>query len=161
MKSMHTALLSFGLVAMAGIGCASVCAQTSISASVYGAFNGTTTGDGVAQSPSNAARVMLGVRHISNPLIGYEGTYSYNHANQTYTPTVSCGIPCGSDVPASISAAAHEVRLTGSCRFGWRTCVLSCSVAGDWFSMSPAAGRRKPAARPSLCLFTGQDLTRG
>jgi len=102
-RSIHTVLL------LLGIGFSPALAQTSVSASVYGAFSGTTTGNGVAQSPSNSAGVMLGVRHISNPLIGYEATYSYNHANQRYTPLVSCGIPCGSDVPASVSAAAHEV----------------------------------------------------
>jgi hypothetical protein len=69
--------------------------QTDVSLSIYGAFGGTTTGDGVRQSPSNAAGGIVEVRHISNPLVGFEGTYSFNRANQVYTPTVSCGLPCG------------------------------------------------------------------
>ena len=62
MKSILSALLSIAFVSM-GMGSVSANAQTSVLASVYGAFNGTTTGDNVAQSPSNSAGVMLGVRH--------------------------------------------------------------------------------------------------
>ena len=85
--------------------------QTDVSLSIYGAFGGTTTGDGVQQSPSNAAGEIVEVRHISNPLVGFEGTYSFNRANQVYTPTVSCGLPCGNISAAAVSADAHE--LTG------------------------------------------------
>jgi hypothetical protein len=48
-------------------------------------------------------------RHISNPLVGFEGTYSFNRANQKYAGGVSCGIPCGNISPATVSADAHEV----------------------------------------------------
>jgi opacity protein-like surface antigen len=70
----------------------------------------TTTGNGIQQSPSNAAGGLVEVRHIVNPLIGFEGTYSFNRANQTYTPTgVTCGLICGPTTPAAVSADAHEV----------------------------------------------------
>lgn len=86
--------------------------RTDVSLSLYGAFSGTTTGDGVMQSPSNAAGGILEVRHIENPLIGFEGTYSFNRANQKYSPTeVTCGLLCGPITPATVSADAHE--LTG------------------------------------------------
>src|ERR1700760_1515038 len=55
--------------------------------SLYGAFSGTTNGNGTAQSPANAAGGMIEVRHISNPIVGYEATYSFNRANQTYSPS--------------------------------------------------------------------------
>ena len=82
--------------------------QTDVGFSVYGAYSGRTTGNGIEQSPSNAAGGIIEVRHISNPLVGYEGTYSFNGDNQVYSPQITCGIPCGSDVPAAISAHAHE-----------------------------------------------------
>jgi opacity protein-like surface antigen len=86
--------------------------QTDVSLSIYGAFGGTTTGDGVQQSPSNAAGGIAEVRHISNPLVGFEGTYSFNRANQVYTPSGSvCGLICSPLTPAAVSADAHE--LTG------------------------------------------------
>ena len=49
------------------------------------------------------------VRHISNPLVGYEGTYSFNRSNQVYSSTTSCGLPCGQVSAQSVSADAHEV----------------------------------------------------
>jgi opacity protein-like surface antigen len=81
-------------------------AQTSVGLSIYGTFSGTTNGNGTQQSPSNSAGGLFELRHISNPILGFEATYSYNRANQTYTV-------CGTVNPLcqrqSISADAHEV----------------------------------------------------
>lgn len=114
-KLLQSALL---LVSIAQLGITFATAQggavkavsnTDVGVSVYGAYSGKTTGDGIMQSPSNAAGGMIEVRHISNPLVGYEGTYSFNGANQVYSPQVTCGIPCTNDLPASVHAHAHEV----------------------------------------------------
>src|SRR5271170_3924589 len=51
--------------------------RTDVGLSIYGAFGGTTTGDNIQQSPSNAAGGIVEVRHISNPIFGFEGTYSF------------------------------------------------------------------------------------
>jgi len=122
-KWMQTAILAVAVGAVSGaMACAQVggavksLAQTDVSASVYGAFSGTTTGDGVAQSPSNAAGGLIGLRHISNPVLGFEVTYSFNRANQVYNATeYACPVgvvpPCGTPPPAAVSADAHE--LTG------------------------------------------------
>jgi opacity protein-like surface antigen len=94
--------------------------QTSVAASIYGAFNGSTSGNGVQQSPSNSAGALIEVRHISNPLVGYEGAYSYNRDNQVYRQTlnapltVACPVqptePCGVEtVTTPVSADAHEI----------------------------------------------------
>ena len=73
--------------------------QTTIALGFYGAFTGTTTGNGTVQSPSNQAGGLLELRYIANPLIGYEMTYSYNRANQAYS--------IGS-VEQGVKAGAHE-----------------------------------------------------
>jgi opacity protein-like surface antigen len=100
------------VVAMA-LGCAHAGAQPDIAASVYGAFNQSTTGNNVVQSPSNAAGVLLEVREIKNPLVGFEGTYAYNRSDQNYAsvlvacpaePSTSCNTP-----PAFVLNNAHEV----------------------------------------------------
>lgn len=110
-KWIHT----FLLISLAGLGSATVQAQTDVAASLYGAFSGTTTGNNVQQSPSNSAGGLLEVRHIANPILGFEATYSFNRANQTYTPTgaypnvcpaVSCPEP---PPPVSVPANAHEI----------------------------------------------------
>ncbi len=103
------AVLLFGLT----LGASFASAQTSVALSVYGAFSGTTTGNGVQQSPSNSAGALIEVRHISNPILGFEGTYAFNRANQTYTPygfacPVSGTTPCPAP-PAAVSANAHEI----------------------------------------------------
>ena len=95
------------------LGSAMAGAQTDVAASIYGAFSGATNGNGVVESPSNAAGGILEVRHIKNPLIGYETTYSFNRANQTYDVTsFACPVsnpPCTPPPPAPVSANAHEV----------------------------------------------------
>jgi len=70
--------------------------ETTIAVSFFGAFTGTTTGNGTVQSPSNQAGGLVELRYLANPLIGYELTYSYNRANQSYNFT-------------SVKAGAHEI----------------------------------------------------
>jgi opacity protein-like surface antigen len=94
------------LIVLAG---APALAQTDIGLSLYGAFSGATNGNGVQESPSNSAGGLFELRHISNPLLGWEATYSYNRANQVYTPTGACALACGPVTPATVSADAHEI----------------------------------------------------
>lgn len=102
------------LTAFMIVGGAAARAQTDVAVSLYGAFNGTTNGNGTVQSPSNSAGGMIELRHISNPLVGYEATYSFNGDNQRYAPTVAtatCVIGTPPPCPAAqnVSAHAHEV----------------------------------------------------
>jgi opacity protein-like surface antigen len=84
-------------------------AQTDIGLSLYGAFSGATTANGYTQSPANSAGGMVEVRHIANPILGFEGTYSFNRADQDYQANATCGIPCGNITSATVKADAHEV----------------------------------------------------
>jgi opacity protein-like surface antigen len=105
------------LAGLALLGVAAASAQTDVAASVYGAFTGTSTGNGVQQSPSNSAGVLIEARHIANPLLGFEATYSYNRADQTYgcnecVEPVSSACPtsgCPPGSPVSVPANAHEI----------------------------------------------------
>ena len=93
-------------------GAESLRAQTDVALSLYGAFSGTTNGNGTVQSPANSAGGMIELRHISNPLVGYEGTYSFNGDNQRYTTTLAtatCAIGVTCPSTASVKAHAHEV----------------------------------------------------
>ncbi len=110
-RSMQRAFLVVGMAALAN---AAAYAQTDIAASLYGAFSGTSNGNGTAQSPSNAAGGLLEVRHIAHAWLGYEGTYAFNRANETYSSIVTACpaggiIPCNIPTPAAVSADAHEV----------------------------------------------------
>jgi opacity protein-like surface antigen len=107
---------SIVLVIAAAFVCAHATAQPDIAASIYGTFSGTTTGNDVIQTPSNAAGVLFEVREIKNPLVGFEGTYAYNRSDQGYQSQItncpslppstatSCNTP-----PAFVLNNAHEV----------------------------------------------------
>lgn len=86
-------------------------AQTDVAASIYGSFSGTTNGNGTIQSPANQAGGMVELRHIANPILGFEGTYSFNRANEKYSlPVIDCpsGLN-GCTAIESVGADAHEV----------------------------------------------------
>jgi opacity protein-like surface antigen len=89
-------------------GTASAWAQTDVALSLYGAFSGRTNGNGTIESPANSAGGIIELRHISNPLVGYEATYSYNRGNQTYKPDCG-GATCTAITAQTVKAAAHEV----------------------------------------------------
>lgn len=105
-KRLHPPLL---LCLFAALCASSAHAQTSVALSLYGAFNGTTSGNGTAQSPANAAGGMVELRHISNPIVGYDVTYSYNRANQHYSQYCLSGVTCVPSSAESVSANAHEL----------------------------------------------------
>jgi hypothetical protein len=78
--------LSFFLAAVAS---PAAHAQTDVALSLYGTFSSTTTynNDLEHQNSANAAGGLFEFRRISNPLVGYEATYSFNRANQVNTYT--------------------------------------------------------------------------
>jgi opacity protein-like surface antigen len=106
MRISHFGSAIFSATILLGLCAAPAAAQTSVALSIYGAFSGATSGNGVQQSPANAAGGIVELRHISNPLVGWEATYSYNRANQTYA---SCGTIDPLCRENSISANAHEI----------------------------------------------------
>ncbi len=107
--SMSAAVLSSGVVLGQARAAADSLSRTDVGLSVYGAFNESTRGNNTAQSPSDSAGGLIELRHIDNPLIGYEATYAFNRADQRYSAIVTCGIPCSTPPPTSIAANAHEI----------------------------------------------------
>lgn len=121
-------------------------AQTDVALSLYGAFSEKTNGNGIAQSPANSAGGLIELRHISNPLVGYEATYSYNRANESYSTSTVCPVgtsPCNPTF-AHVSANAHE-------------------VSGDWIASVHVANMRPFALAGVGVLFNvpvgGQSST--
>lgn len=95
-------------------------AQTSVSVSALGAFSTSTSNSDVHQNPSKQAGFMVELRHISNPLVGYDVSYSFRRANQGYVytgpPVVNncpgVGCPITSTInPQSVHADAQELTL--------------------------------------------------
>ncbi len=141
---LHSSLLSLAVsILFAAAACIAARAQTDVALSVYGAFSGTTNGSSVQESPSNSAGGMIEVRHIRNPLFGYEATYSFNRANQVYTYTglevCPAPGPCGPIPPVAVSANAHE-------------------ITGDWV-ISAHAGKYRPFALAGVGLLLTEPIS--
>jgi opacity protein-like surface antigen len=114
---MQAAILAVGLGALGSVAASAQMkevnslSKTDVSASVYGAFSGTTSANGAQQSPSNSAGGIIEVRYLAKTLVGFEGTYSFNHADQTYSELIC---PVNSSVPTcnvaqTVKANAHEL----------------------------------------------------
>ena len=90
-------------------------AQTDVGLSLYGAFSGRTDAGGVGVSPSNSAGGIVELRHLANPIFGFEGTYSFNRANERYQSliAITCPTPPNPCAPssASVRANAHEITV--------------------------------------------------
>ena len=87
-------------------------AETDAAVSVYGSLNTTSnTSSGLTQIPANSIGGMLEFRHIIRSMVGFEGTYSFNPANQEYSYPVACaGASCPlAPYAAGVSAVAHEI----------------------------------------------------
>jgi len=109
---LHSSLLSLALwFFFATVASVAAAAQTDLGGGLYGAFSGTITGNGTQQSPANqAGGNHRTASHRKTPSSAFEGTYSFNRANQTYTshpggcPAFGCSIST-----ESVSTNAHEI----------------------------------------------------
>ncbi len=109
---------AFFFVTMAG----AVHAQTDVGLSFFGTFSNTATSTFLSQAPSSQAGGMIELRHIMNPLIGFEATYSFNRANQKYffsPPYLLCPNPA-CQYSNTVSSNAHEMTVdwVPSMKFG-------------------------------------------
>lgn len=131
--------LSFFVAAVASV---PAHAQTDVALSFYGAFNSTSNYNiGLEhQIPANSAGGMVELRHISNPLIGYEASYSFNRANQSYSYTggLPAGVTPGTSLP-TVSANAHE-------------------ITGDWLVSAPL-GSFRPFALVGVGLLLNEPVS--
>ena len=160
--AIHSVLILMGL---AGWGCAAAGAQaeaaraisrTDIAVSLYGAFSGATTGNNVQESPSNSAGGMIEIRHIVNPIVGYEGTYSFNRGNQTYTSCPAPFNPLCEQFP--VLANAHEV--SGDWVASLKVSNLRpFALAGVGFLFDVPTGGQTGTTINTKPMFMGQGLT--
>jgi hypothetical protein len=85
--------------------------QTDVGASAYFAMTSGTSGNGTQQTPTNAPGGMFELRHIQNSFVGYEMAFSFNPADQAYTPKAgACGLACANP-STKITGNAAEISL--------------------------------------------------
>lgn len=111
------------VVLLLGFGACVAAAQTTVAGSLYGTFRSSTRTGFVSsrtvESPSNVAGVMLELRRVKNPLVGYDVSYSYHHTDEAYAysePNPPCPAPepgtppCGpTTIKATVPTNQHEI----------------------------------------------------
>ena len=173
---MHTKYIAvaFLLFSLAIYPATFACAQkqTDIAGSIIGAFNETTAANSEIQSPSDSAGGLLEFRRILNSLVGFEATYSYNRANQTYTDSAPTLLPCPPPggclsyaQPTSVSASAHAIAGDWIVSHNMRR-IMPFALAGGGillFVPSTHSGGGSLSVYPNGQTFpsgpTGQNLT--
>lgn len=99
---------AFVVVAAFALCGATAQAQTDAALSGFRTFTSSSSGFGTQQTPSNSEGGLFELRHIVNPLVGYEFNYSFNPANESYAPkTGACDLVCG-EPPLSITGKANQ-----------------------------------------------------
>lgn len=115
-KCVRAAFAFFLIAAMSG---ATASAKTSAKApsttdlafSAYRSLTGSTQGNDTLQTPSDSVGGMVELSHIQSPLVGYEVTYAFNPANQSYAPLPGdCGYLC-SNKPVNLQASSNQIGL--------------------------------------------------
>ncbi|HEY0795863.1 MAG TPA: outer membrane beta-barrel protein [Acidisarcina sp.] len=144
-------------------GAASTHAQTDAAASLYGAFTGRSIANDTVQSPSNAAGVLLELRHLSNPLVGYELAYSFNNANQHYSLAAIPVILPGSGLPTpqSVKARANQVEANWLVSVGVFNLKAFALAGGGlkFFSTSSGQTGVNGETKPVFVYGAGVDYT--
>jgi opacity protein-like surface antigen len=95
-------------------------AQFDVSGSFYEALTSASSGSGTKQVPTNAEGGLVEARYTMNRLAGFGLSYSYNRANQMFSPNgAACAYVCGQPTIA-VSARADEIAGTWvpSMKFG-------------------------------------------
>jgi hypothetical protein len=135
--------------------------QFDIGVNFYEAFNNATSGLGTQQTPKNAAGGMFEARYIDSPFLGFEFTYSYNPANQSFAPKPgACALVCANPT-MNLTAKASEVGLdyVVSKEFGR---LRPFAVGGlGFFITSPANSTYEvnTVVRPAFIYGGGTDVS--
>ncbi len=101
---------AFVAVAVAALCGTAAQAQTDVALSGFGTITSSSSGSGTKQTPVDSEGGLFELRHIVNPLVGFEFAYSLNPANQTYAQgTPTCEEPVCGEGPITIHGLASEV----------------------------------------------------
>lgn len=109
MKWMRAAAIFLGAAAV--LSGASAHAQFDVAASFFSPYNTSTTGNGAQQTPKNSPGILLEFRYIIKPLMGFQLSYSYNPADESYVVAPgSCGLRCGNQ-PVTVTSDNHVIGM--------------------------------------------------
>ena len=139
--------------------------QTSVALSALGSFPSTAKALDQRQTASDQAGFMLELRHISNPLFGYDVAYSFRRANQNqeYTgPTPLCPLPACSAPEQAAHANAHALTLNYVVSLPIANFRVFALAGGGFEHFSPSGTQSGPTQSQTKGLFdygAGLDWT--
>lgn len=102
---MHGAFVVVAALAWCGVAAQ---AQTDVALSGFRTMTSSSSGFGTFQTPHDSEGALVELRHIVNPLVGFEAALSFNPANQSYKPDpANCALVCGQP-PLEVSGKTTE-----------------------------------------------------
>ncbi len=101
----------FAMIAAAAVCGVAAQAQTDVALSGFRTITSSSSGSGTLQMPHDSEGAIIELRHIVNPLVGFEGAVSFNLANQSYAPNgTNCALVCGQP-PLEVSGKLTQFTL--------------------------------------------------
>jgi len=102
---------AFVVAVAAGLSGVTAHAQTDVALSGFRTMTSNSSGGGTQQTPHDSEGGIVELRHIVNPLVGFEGAVSFNPDNQSYAPEAgACELVCGLP-PQEVSGKLTEFTL--------------------------------------------------
>jgi hypothetical protein len=119
---------AFVVVAAAALCGATAQAQTDVALSGFRTFTSSSTGSGTQQTPSESEGGLLEVRHIVNPLVGYEFEVTFNPANQSYIASNATPPSCFPTGPTGTPPICKPLEVSGKATQFGATWVVSKKI---------------------------------
>ena len=129
-------------------------AQTTVAVSALGSIRSDSGNDVIRQVPANSAGFMLELRHISDPLVGYDLSYSFRGADQLYEYR---GPACvGSACPPTaqpVNTDAHQLALNWIVSLPISNVRVFALAGGGFERFEPTSSQAAPTHGQTRGLF--------
>jgi hypothetical protein len=104
---------AFVAVVAAALCGAAAQAQTDVALSGYRTITSSSTGSGTKQTPTDSEGGLFELRHIRNPLVGYEFEVSFNPANESYIASNATPPTCFPTGPTGTPPTCQPLKVSG------------------------------------------------
>jgi hypothetical protein len=105
---------AFVVVVTAALCGATAQAQTDVALSGYRTITSSSSGSGTKQTPTDSEGGLFELRHIRNPIVGYEFEVSFNPANESYiNPNATLANNCFPTGPVGTPPSCQPLKVSG------------------------------------------------
>jgi hypothetical protein len=118
----------FVVVAAAALCGATAQAQTDVALSGFRTFTSSSSGSSTKQTPTDSEGGLFELRHIVNPLVGYEFEVTFNPANQSYINSNATPPSCFPTGPTGSPPTCQPLKVSGKATQFGATWVVSKKI---------------------------------